>query len=100
MTRRKRSTTIVKAFVSRSLIFALSAGAVHAADLPSPPAAPHGPAPEAAPRWYVRLGAGRTQSKLVQPLRATHSGGRRPGNWSKYPPAKPGALGFEPLKAA
>src|SRR5271166_2383695 len=36
MTRRKRSTTIVKAFVSRSLIFALSAGAVHAADLPNP----------------------------------------------------------------
>jgi len=51
MTRRKWSMTIVKAFVSRSLIFALSAGAVHAADLPSPPAAPHGPAPEAAPRW-------------------------------------------------
>ena len=57
MTRRKRSTTIVKAFVSRSLIFALSAGAVHAADLPNPPAAPPSPVPEAAPRWYVRLGA-------------------------------------------
>jgi hypothetical protein len=57
MTRRKRSTTIVKAFVSRSLIFALSAGAVHAADLPNPPAAPPSRVPEAAPRWYVRLGA-------------------------------------------
>ena len=57
MMRRNRSTTIVKAFVSRSLIFALSAGAVHAADLPNPPAAPPSPVPEAAPRWYVRLGA-------------------------------------------
>jgi outer membrane protein len=57
MTRRKRSTTIVKAFVFRSLIFALSAGAVHAADLPSPPPAPPSPVPEVAPRWYVRLGA-------------------------------------------
>ncbi len=57
MTRRKRSTTIVKAFAFRSLIFALSAGAVHAADLPNPPAEPPGPAAEAVPRWYVRLGA-------------------------------------------
>ena len=48
---------MVKAFVSRSLIFALSAGAVHAADLPNPSAAPPSPVPEAAPRWYVRLGA-------------------------------------------
>jgi outer membrane protein len=54
VTRRKRSTTIVKAFVSRSLIFALSAGAVHAADLPT---APPSPVTEAAPRWYVKLGA-------------------------------------------
>ena len=57
MTRRKRSTTIVKAFVSRSLIFALSAAAVQAADLPNPPAVPPSPAAEAAPRWYVKLGA-------------------------------------------
>ena len=56
MTRRKRSTTIVKAFVSRSLIFALSAGAVHAADVPSPQPAPPSPGPEAPPHWYVRLG--------------------------------------------
>ena len=56
VTRRKRSTTIVKAFVSRSLIFALSAGAVHAADVPSPQPAPPSPGPEAPPHWYVRLG--------------------------------------------
>ena len=57
MTRRKKPKTIVKAFVSISLIFALSAGAVQAADLPNPPTAPPSPVPEAAPRWYVRLGA-------------------------------------------
>jgi outer membrane protein len=57
MTRRKRSATIVRAFVSRSLIFALSADAVHAADLPNPPAVPPSPAAETAPRWYVKLGA-------------------------------------------
>ena len=57
MTRRKRSTTTVKAFASSFLIFALSAGAVHAADLPISPAALPSPVPEAAPRWYVRLGA-------------------------------------------
>ena len=57
MTRRKRSTTIAKAFVFRFLIFALCAGAVHAADLPSPPPAPPSPVPEVAPHWYVRLGA-------------------------------------------
>ncbi len=57
MTGRKKRTTIVKAFVANYLIFALSAGAVHAADLPSPPAAPPSPVPETAPSWYVRLGA-------------------------------------------
>ena len=56
MARRKKSTTIVEAFVSASLVFALSAGALHAADLPNPPAAPS-PVPEPAPRWYVRVGA-------------------------------------------
>jgi outer membrane protein len=57
MRRRNRPTTIVKAFVFRSLVFALSAGAVYAADLPNPSAAPSSPVPEAAPHWYVRLGA-------------------------------------------
>jgi outer membrane protein len=58
MTGRKKATTIVKAFVAKFLIFALSASAVRAADLPTdPPAAPVSPAPEAAPRWFVRLGA-------------------------------------------
>jgi hypothetical protein len=38
----------LKAFVSGSLIFGLSAGALHAADLPNPPATPS-PAAEAAP---------------------------------------------------
>ena len=56
MTRRKRPTTIVKAFASRSLAFALCSGAVQAADLTSPPPAPSGPAPEVAPRWYAKLG--------------------------------------------
>jgi outer membrane protein len=57
MARRKRPTTIVKAFVLRSFVFVLSAGAVHPADLPNPPAPPTSPVPEVAPRWYVRLGA-------------------------------------------
>ena len=57
MTRRKGLTMIVKAFVSGSLISALSAGTLHAADLPNPPAAPASSAAEAAPRWYVKLGA-------------------------------------------
>ena len=57
MTRRKKPATIVEAFVSTSLAFALSAGVVHAADLSSQPAAPPGSVPEAAPRWYVKLGA-------------------------------------------
>src|SRR5208282_6162211 len=57
MTRRKGPTTIVRAFVSSSLIFALSAGAVHAADLSSPPVAPPSPASEGSPHWYVKLGA-------------------------------------------
>lgn len=54
---RAKPTTIVKAFVANFLIFALSVGAVHAADLTSTPPAPPSPAPEAAPRWYVKLGA-------------------------------------------
>ena len=57
MTRRKKPATIVKAFVSASLIFAVSAGVVRAADLSNPPAAPASPSPEATPRWYVKLGA-------------------------------------------
>jgi outer membrane protein len=57
MARRKQPTTIVEAFASTSLAFALSAGVVHAADLSNAPPAPASPAPEAAPRWYVRLGA-------------------------------------------
>ena len=54
---RKKPTTIVKVFVFGSLIFAVSAGAVHAADLPNPSAAPPSPVPEAAPHWYAKLGA-------------------------------------------
>jgi outer membrane protein len=57
MARRKKPTTIVEAFVSMCLAFTLSAGVVHAADLSNPPAAPPSFVPEAAPRWYVRLGA-------------------------------------------
>ncbi len=58
MTGRKKATTIAKTFVANFLIFALSASAVRAADLPTnPPAAPPSPAPEAAPRWFVRFGA-------------------------------------------
>lgn len=57
MTRRKRPTMIVKALVSGSLTSALSAGTLHAADLPNPPAAAVSSAAEAAPRWYVKLGA-------------------------------------------
>ncbi len=57
MTGRKKRTTIVKAFVANCLIFGLCSGAVHAADLPSPPSAPPSPVPEVAPHWYVRLGA-------------------------------------------
>jgi outer membrane protein len=57
MTGRNKTTTIVKAFVQGSLILALSAGAVRAADLPSPQPAPPSPVPEAAPNWYVRVGA-------------------------------------------
>jgi outer membrane protein len=57
MTHRKRPMIILKTFLTRFLFFALSAGAVHAADLPNPPAAPPSPVTEAAPRWYVRLGA-------------------------------------------
>ena len=51
---RAKPTTIVKAFAANLLIFALSVGAVHAADLTNPPPSP---APEAAPHWYVKLGA-------------------------------------------
>jgi hypothetical protein len=54
MTGRGRPTAIAKAFVANFLIFALSVGALRAADLPPP--APASPAPEAAPRWYVKLG--------------------------------------------
>jgi hypothetical protein len=57
MARLKRPTTILKAFVSQSLIFAFSAGALHAADLANPVAAPPSPVPEAPARWYVKLGA-------------------------------------------
>ena len=57
MAHRKRLTTIVEAVVFTSLAFALAAGVVHAADLSSAPPVPASPAPEAAPRWYVRLGA-------------------------------------------
>jgi outer membrane protein len=57
MTRRKKPTTIVKAFVSGSLIFAVSSSALHAADLPKPPAAPPSNAAEPVSHWYVRLGA-------------------------------------------
>jgi outer membrane protein len=58
MTGRKNTTTIVKAFASASLFFALCASAVHAADLPpNPPPTPPSPVPEVGPRWYVRLGA-------------------------------------------
>ena len=51
---RGKPLTIVKAFVANFLIFALSVGAVYAADLTSPPPSP---APEPAPHWYVKLGA-------------------------------------------
>jgi outer membrane protein len=54
MTGRGRLTAIAKALVANFLIFALSVGALRAADLPPP--APASPAPEAAPRWYVKLG--------------------------------------------
>jgi outer membrane protein len=47
---------LVQAFVSIFLLFALSVGAVQAADLWNPLAAPS-PFPEAADRWYVKLGA-------------------------------------------
>ena len=57
MAGRKKPTTVVEAFISTSLAFGLSSGVVHAADLSNPPAAPSGLVPEAAPRWYVRLGA-------------------------------------------
>lgn len=57
MTGRGKRATIVKAFVANLLIFALSVGAVRAADLTNPPPAPPSPAPEAAPHWYVKLGA-------------------------------------------
>lgn len=57
MTRHKTPTTVVEAFVSICLVFALSAGAVHAADLSNPTAAPARLAPEAMDRWYVKLGA-------------------------------------------
>ena len=57
MTGRGKPTTIVKAFVANFLIFVLSVGAVLAADLTNPPPAPPSPAPEAAPHWYVKLGA-------------------------------------------
>ena len=57
MARLKRPTTILKTFVSQSLIFAFSAGALHAADLANPVAAPPSPVPEAPARWYVKLGA-------------------------------------------
>src|SRR5271168_562643 len=50
---RAKPTTIVKAFAANLLIFALSVGAVDAADLTNPPPAP--PSPEAAPHWYVKL---------------------------------------------
>ena len=79
---REAATMSLKAFVSASLVFALSAGVVHAADLPNPPAAPPSPAAEAAPRWYVKLGAlGALNQSSVQPVRATCDGGRHPGNW-------------------
>ena len=57
MTCRKRSTTIVKGFAATCLFFPLSVSAVHAADLPNPPAVVSSPIPEAAPRWYVKFGA-------------------------------------------
>ncbi|MGC9959555.1 hypothetical protein [Roseiarcus sp.] len=57
MTGRGKPTTIVKAFVANFFIFVLSVGAVLAADLTNPPPAPPSPAPEAAPHWYVKLGA-------------------------------------------
>lgn len=57
MTRHNKPTTIVGAFVSVFLVFALSAGVLHAADLLAPSAAPTSPLPEAADRWYVELGA-------------------------------------------
>jgi outer membrane protein len=57
MARRRKPTTIVEALVCTSFAYILSAGVVHAADLSNPPAAPASPVPEAAPRWYVRLGA-------------------------------------------
>ena len=52
----KKLTTIVGAFVSASLAFAVSSSVVHAADLSNPPSLAS-PVPEASPRWYVRLGA-------------------------------------------
>jgi outer membrane protein len=57
MTRRKKPTTIIKTFISGSLIFAVWSSALDAADLPKPPAAPPSTPAEAASHWYVRLGA-------------------------------------------
>jgi hypothetical protein len=57
MTGRGKPATIVKVFIADLLVFALSVGAVHAADLTNPSPAPPSPAPEAAPHWYVKLGA-------------------------------------------
>jgi hypothetical protein len=57
MTRRKKPTTLIKASISGSLIFAVSSSALDAADLPKPPAAPPSTAAEPASHWYVRLGA-------------------------------------------
>jgi outer membrane protein len=57
MTGYGRPARMVKAFVANFLIFALSVCAVQAADLTSPAPPPPSPAPEAAPHWYVKLGA-------------------------------------------
>lgn len=57
MTRRQKPTVIVGAFVSVSLVFALSASVAHAADLSNPPAASASAPSEAADRWYVKVGA-------------------------------------------
>ena len=77
----KKPTAIVKAFASTCLIFALSAGA------PSR-GGPDDRRPAAQPRSRSRpplvreaRRVGRARSKLVESVRATGRGGRRPWNW-------------------